>query len=380
MNTGVQRMVRGIFAALSARSQVTPLLWSPKLNSYCRLTARERRFLVEPFARHQQSSAKPEKLAARFPWSATVRYLHNRHRRFALERAATARDILFVPEIFQDNRIGKVRTLKTWFPGRTGAIFYDAIVLRLPEFTASTRKPHFPEYVQSLAQFDKVVCISREVETDLHHYWDLYGVKATATAVLGLPTDFGKRRPTPQSNFPAQRILCVATLERRKNHECLLEASEQLWGSGLNFELLLIGRSTPDWGPTVLGMVERLAKRGRSVKWLRHVSDKVLHEAYRDCSFTVYPSVREGFGLPILESLWHGRPCVCGDNGAIAEVAHGGGCQTMKSSDVNSLAAAMRELLMNETTYRRLFTEACDRTFRSWDDYTNDLYREIGAA
>ena len=134
------------------------------------------------------------------------------------------------------------------------------------------------------------------------------------------------------------------------------------------------------WGPNVLGMVERLAKRGRSVKWLRHVSDKVLHEAYRDCSFTVYPSIREGFGLPILESLWHGRPCVCGDNGAIAEVARGGGCLMMKSSDVNSLAAAMRELLTNETTYRRLFTEACDRTFRSWDDYTNDFYREIGAA
>ena len=52
----------------------------------------------------------------------------------------------------------------------------------------------------------------------------------------------------------------------------------------------------------------------------------------------------------------------------------------MKSSDVNSLATAMRELLMNETTYRRLFTEACDREFRSWDAYTNDLYREIGAA
>jgi len=42
--------------------------------------------------------------------------------------------------------------------------------------------------------------------------------------------------------------------------------------------------------------------------------------------FTVYPSLMEGFGIPILESLWHGKPCVCGGNGALGEVARGGGC------------------------------------------------------
>jgi glycosyltransferase involved in cell wall biosynthesis len=182
----------------------------------------------------------------------------------------------------------------------------------------------------------------------------------------------------PQPNFGAQRVLCVGTLERRKNHLKLLEAAQQLWSTGLNFELVLIGRTTADWGATVLGEVDRLGKRGRPLKWLRHVNDHALHAAYRDCSFTVYPSLREGFGLPILESLWHGRPCVCGKEGAIAEAARGGGCLAVTCGDTESLAGGLRELLTNEAAYCRLFDKARDRTFRSWDNYTDELLREIG--
>jgi glycosyltransferase involved in cell wall biosynthesis len=380
MNTGVQRMVRGMVAALARRTGVTPLLWSPRLNSYCRLATPELRFLTQPFAHHPLASAKPEQLSARFPWSKTARHLRHRKRRLALETATTGDDVLLVPEIFQDNRLARFGAAKTWFAGRRYAVFHDAIALRLPEFTAPERQRHFPDYIRALAGFDTVLCVSREVEADLRFFWNSHGVVGTATAVLGWPTDFGQPRPVPQSNFRARRILCVATLERRKNHLALLAASEKLWSAGLSFELALIGRTTADWGGTVLCAVDRLVRRGRPVKWLRHVSDHALHQAYRDCSFSVYPSLREGFGLPILESLWHGRPCVCGNDGAIAEAAGGGGCLMITCADTDSLAGGLRELLTNEATYRRLFDEARDRTFRSWDHYTNDLFREIGAA
>ena len=380
MNTGVQRMVRGLFAALDCRTEVMPLLWSSKLNSYCRLSTRELQFLVQPFARHSKASAKPEALSAPFPWSKAVRHLRHRKRRFALDAAATRDDVLFVPEIFQDHRVEKFRAGKADFPGRSYAVFHDAIALRLPEFTAPERQRRFPDYVRALASFDKVLCVSREVEADLRFFWNSYGIATAPTARLGWPIDFGQPRPAPQPNFNARRALYVATLERRKNHVALLKATEKLWSTGLDFELILVGRTTADWGATVLGEVDHLVKRGRPVKWRRHVSDQALHQAYRDCSFTVYPSLREGFGLPILESLWHGRPCVCGADGAIGEAAHGGGCLTITGADAESLARGMRELLANETMYRRLFAEACGRMFRSWDDYTHDLLREIGAA
>lgn len=380
MNTGVQRMVRGIYAGLCRRVEVTPILWSHKFNSYCRLSPRELQFLVKPFARHRAASAKPERLVIRFPWSKTVRHLRNRKRRFALETTATADDVLFVPEIFRDDRIERFTSPSTLFPGRSYAVFHDAIALRLPEMTAQDHQPNFSSYVRALASFDKVVCVSKEVEADLHYYWNSSGAGNTPTAVLGWPTDFGVPRPSLSPNFGAKRILCVATLERRKNHFKLLEAAERLWSEGLDFRLFLVGRMTADWGATVLAQVDRLVKRGRALKWLRHVSDHALHQAYRDCSFTVYPSLREGFGLPILESLWHGRPCVCGANGALGEISASGGCLAVTCADTESLADGLRQLLTNAELYDRLFNEACRRSFRSWDDYTNDLLREIGVA
>jgi glycosyltransferase involved in cell wall biosynthesis len=380
MNTGVQRMVRGMFAALARRTEVTPLLWSPKLNSYCRLAPQERQFLIKPFARHQTPSAKPERLVTRFPWSKTVRYLRNRKGCIALDAVATTEDLLLVPEIFQDNRIEWLADGTVRFSGRRFAVFHDAIALRLPDFTAPERQHRFPDYVRALAVFDKIVCVSREVESDLRFCWSSFGVAATTISVLGWPTDFGIVRPAPQPNFAAKRVLCVATLERRKNHLRLLEAAENLWSAGLRFELVLIGRTTADWGSTVLAQVERLTKRGRALTWRRHVDDLALHAAYCDCSFTVYPSLREGFGLPVLESLWHGRPCICSDKGALGEVADGGGCLIGDPTNTDALTAAMRELLTNEATYRRLFDQTNARRFRSWDDYIHDLLREIAVA
>jgi glycosyltransferase involved in cell wall biosynthesis len=380
LNTGVQRMVRGIYASLSRRTVVTPILWSDKLDSYCRLSSRELQFLKKPFARHRAPSAKPERVVIRFPWSKTIRYLCNRKRQFALETAATADDILFVPEIFRDNRIKKFTNPATRFLGRCYAVFHDAIALRLPEMTAPDHLPNFASYVRTLATFDKVVCVSHEVEADLHYYWNSLGLSPISTAVLGWPTDFGTARTNASPNFGARRVLCVGTLERRKNHLKLLEAAETLWAGGLDFDLVFVGRMTADWGATVLAEVDRLAKRRRRLKWLRHVSDHALHRVYQDCSFTVYPSLREGFGLPILESLWHGRPCVCGANGALGEVSSGGGCLAVTCADTASLSEGMRQLLTNAALYDRLFAEACRRSFRSWDDYTNDLLREIGIA
>jgi glycosyltransferase involved in cell wall biosynthesis len=373
-------MVRGIFAGLNRRTEVTPLLWSHKLDSYCRLSPCELQFLAKPFAHHRTSSAKPERLAIPFPWSKTMRYLRNRKRRLPLETEATIDDVLFVPEIFRDNRIERFTHPATRFPGRCYAVFHDAIALRLPELTAPDHLPNFAGYIRALAKFDKVVCVSHEVEADLRYYWNSLGLSRTPTAVLGWPTDFGEARPDASPNFGARRILCVATLERRKNHLKLLEAAESLWADGLDFELVLVGRMTADWGATVLAEVDRLAKRRRQLKWLRHVSDHALHRIYQDCSFTVYPSLREGFGLPILESLWHGRPCICGANGALGEVSSSGGCLAVTCADTASLADGMRQLLTNAALYDRLFAEACHRSFRSWDDYTNDLLREIGLA
>ena len=117
--------------------------------------------------------------------------------------------------------------------------------------------------------------------------------------------------------------------------------------------------------------------RNRPVRWLRHVNDQTLCRAYRDCRFTVYPSLMEGFGLPIAESLAFGKPCVCGGNGALGEIAKGGGCLIIDQTSDEALAAGMQKLLVDQATYARLAAEARARTFRSWSDYTANLLEHL---
>ncbi len=379
LNTGVQRVVRGIYSGLGGRVAVTPLLWSDGWKSYSRLSSKEERFLTAPFHRYHGGNARPETLGVPFIWSKAVRHLRQRHTRVRLEESATPDDVLFVPEIFQDKRTGRLAEIKRWFPGRSVAIFHDAVPLRLPETTKPREQRTFPLYVRTLAGFDKVISPTREAESDLRFYWGSFGLAGGQTSVRPWPTDFGRDRVIAPSSAGQRRVLCVASLHRRKNHLALLTAAERLWNEGLQFELVLIGRTTAHWGPTVLVGIDRLRRQGRALTWLRHVDDEALHGAYRACSFTVYPSLREGFGLPILESLWHCRPCVCGQNGALGEAAgDGGGCLFIHQQDPASLAEGLRRLLTDKSAYDTLYTEACARKFLTWKSYIDGLLADLG--
>jgi glycosyltransferase involved in cell wall biosynthesis len=94
-----------------------------------------------------------------------------------------------------------------------------------------------------------------------------------------------------------------------------------------------------------------------------------LLREYDDCRFTVYPSLMEGYGLPIMESLLHGKPCICGGNGALGEVSRGGGCLIVDQTSAESLAGGIEQLLQDRQLYARLCDEARARRFRSWADY-----------
>ena len=176
----------------------------------------------------------------------------------------------------------------------------------------------------------------------------------------------------------ARSLLYVARTEPHKNHLRLLDACEKLWREGLDFELRLIGGTAyPDHAWRIAARVHLLRAKGRRLRWDRHVPDQELHAAYRDSSFTVFPSLLEGFGLPIIESLWHGRPVVCGENGALGEMAAAGGCAKADMESLDAMAAEIRRLLTDQAHYEKLFLEAQFRSYRGWSEYWADLERSV---
>jgi glycosyltransferase involved in cell wall biosynthesis len=87
----------------------------------------------------------------------------------------------------------------------------------------------------------------------------------------------------------------------------------------------------------------------------------------------------EGFGLPVIESLAHGKPCICSGGGALGESAQGGGCIGLETMDAPSLAAAMTRLLHAPQEIAALGTQARARRFKTWDEYANELGAWIAA-
>jgi glycosyltransferase involved in cell wall biosynthesis len=226
--------------------------------------------------------------------------------------------------------------------------------------------------LRELLLFDGIAAVSDDSAASLRDYWHWLGaahpppVETIANGVEEVPAG-ASDEPTGAS------VLCVGTIEGRKNHAALLAAAETLWNDGLQFELELIGLARAETGATALRRIRSLQSAGRPLVYHGSVSDAALHAAYGRSTFTVYPSLMEGFGLPVLESVRHGKPCVCSARGALGESARGGGCVALESVDADSLAAAMRRLLLHPAEVVRLGAAARARKFRSWSDCARDL-------
>ncbi len=90
--------------------------------------------------------------------------------------------------------------------------------------------------------------------------------------------------------------------------------------------------------------------------------------------FSVFPSLLEGFGLPVAESLASGTPVITSRYGSMAEIARGGGALLVDPRDVDDLERQMRRLLTDDELLERLRDEARSRDFGTWDQYAHDVW------
>jgi len=262
---------------------------------------------------------------------------------------------------------------------RTAAIFYDAIPLKLPHITWPHSVARHPGYLSQLAEFDRVLAISRASADELREFWQWQGrtPRASVTA-LTLGADFNRRPRTTAAVRPEPiagplSLLCVGILEPRKNQLFLLDVCEALWREGLRFELHIVGRVNPHFGKPVAARAKALRKQGRPVTHHEGVDDATLLRLYASARATAFPTVAEGCGLPVLESLWMGLPCVCSDLPVLRENSDGGGCVAVAPNDPTSWAAALRRVLTDDAAWRALAVEAVSRPLPTWTETASQV-------
>jgi glycosyltransferase involved in cell wall biosynthesis len=131
-------------------------------------------------------------------------------------------------------------------------------------------------------------------------------------------------------------VLAVGTLEPRKNLARSIEAARRL-----GLELRVAGME--GWGG--------VDASGPGVSWVGFASDDELARLYRGALCVVYPSLYEGFGIPVLEAMACGTPVVTSRGGATEEVA-GGAAVLVDSEDVASIAAGIEEAIARRDDLR----------------------------
>ena len=143
------------------------------------------------------------------------------------------------------------------------------------------------------------------------------------TLGAGVPAPSGPHAPafaTPLAGRPF--VLFVSTLTFRKNHEFLCNVWRRLLErlGERTPRLLLVGRTAPDQ-TALADRLRRDPELAGHVQQMDEVDDAGLTWLYERCLFTVYPSLYEGWGLPVSESLSHGKVCIAADTSSLREAA-----------------------------------------------------------
>ncbi len=261
---------------------------------------------------------------------------------------------------------------------RLAAIFYDAIPVLHPDLCKDrATKDNHRQYMEGLSECDVVIPISGYSAECLERFWKDNHMKGCKVVPDLLPGEFGgAERPIKVKEHVrgGAGVLCVSTLEPRKNHRRLIEACllMQEKHPELEWKLTLVGNRYAG-ADDIVEHVKKASAQNPRIEWLGIVDDDTLHRLYGEAAFTVYPSVTEGFGMPILESVWHGKPCICSGEGVMAELAADGGCLTTDVTDVQALSGAIYRLATDRELYDLLSKQAAARNIKTWDDYTSEF-------
>ena len=146
-------------------------------------------------------------------------------------------------------------------------------------------------------------------------------------------------------------ILFVGTVEPRKNLPRILEAFSRLIADGRGVDLALVG---PDgWNEDLAELVESIGDAREHVRVLGFVAAADLAALYAGCAAFCFPSLQEGFGLPVLEALAQGAPVVTSAGTATEEVA-GDAAVLVDPTEVTAIHDALARTLDDDALVTRL--------------------------
>ena len=290
-----------------------------------------------------------------------------------------------------ENYFLKIRELRKKYSIRYVPMIHDVIPLMMPEHCAQRLIEEFSQWFSTLVlEVDGAVTNSQWSATDIRHHASRllpdFNLPVHPVALNGdMRRYLSERDVAPieslQHILPpaASFVLCVSTLESRKNHLLLFKAWEALLdkhdAASVPF-LMCLGKSGWLFEEGAEFLRSRPALNSK-ILLISSVSDRALETFYRDSLFTVFNSFYEGWGLPVTESLSYGTLPLVSCNTSLSE-AGGRAAVYFRADDVNDLVAKLELLIFNDEERQELRDHArANANLREWRDVAEDFIEKI---
>lgn len=259
-----------------------------------------------------------------------------------------------------------------WVPNHSIAIIHDLLFVDFPEQFSATYRISRQVLFGLSARFSSKVFTVSEYSRERVAY--IYNIDAKRIGILPNAIDAAAHKPDPvavaATGKKSLQLLYVSRLEQRKRHEWCVRAFEMLLQEGRDVRLTLIGGGGGDYANQLRQELAGLStKHGGRLTHLEGISQAQLQNAYACADVFLFPSLGEGFGIPVIEAAAQGVPCVVTDGSALAELSPFYAGASFKPDDFPQFLLTIRHIIDNLDQYKTAAQENISNvtSYFSWD-------------
>lgn len=265
---------------------------------------------------------------------------------------------------------------------RTVVLCYDIIPLLFPQFFSENNASAFRAcFHEVFPHADLVIFTAKQIVADAEAYCAQQGLTLKKSGLVYLGAKFDpvqqSAAPLPSGLSSGRYALFVSTIEPRKGHRLLFEIWKKLLAAGVpqrhDFKLVFVGRR--GWlVDDLIAELEAHDSVGDTLLMLSNVDDATLQRLYSQSAFCLYPSLYEGFGLPVIEAFRYGKAVIASNGGALLETV-GGFSPSLDPLDEIAWYETMKTWI-EDPSVRAGFEDAIRTRFkpRNWDEVAKDFY------
>lgn len=205
-------------------------------------------------------------------------------------------------------------------------VAYDMLPIIAPQYSGHSTD-WLKKYAESIYPIcDIILSISENTKKDINAWMKKNNMARPVIKVFRLGDNFKISSPVAPVTVGERLvkggyILCVGTVEARKNHALLYYAYKRAVSKKISLpKMVIVGRRGWRAGD-IFDIITTDPETCNTFIMLEDTSDEELAWLYGNCAFSIYPSFYEGWGLPIAESMYYGVPCICSNTSSMPEVA-----------------------------------------------------------